>query len=704
VVNNGRTEQGLFPGDNIALWHLDINNINVNVFEFSDAAAREAISNNISPDGYNFTAPDGGFVTWDGVGYPHFWATDNLIVNYWGEDTAVITSLNDVLGQPFADGSQPYLPEANSGAIAGIGEYGVSFQYDPSLAAHLSAEIMAGRPSTGPDDFMFDVMPDHIAFTFGDTYAADWTIYHQTVNVPNQAQILIFPLDAYASMNQMAHEQIVALDSVLRDRPDLPNGALPFLPPPNGQQDLQAQMAYLTFQNGEGIRYLTQFNQEPRLINNQETFYTFQGITADHAYYIAAFFPIHSDSLPAKDGIEDYEAFASNLPNYLAQTTADLNALPTTAFTPDLALLDALIQTLLVQPTTELGTETAHDVFCTDIARPAIIASTPGGYIISNPLTGEHCPLILPRNFTNFSSANGEFAYGYSFNPTTNQLQLQQLAADGTTQELDFTSPADGSQLYSFILSEDGRQLIWTTTTRSDDLNIITSHLWQADLDGQNLAQLVTDWEETGHVLEPIRSDGETTYFHAQWDGIGGMWHSFHGRYDSLYSVKVGSEPQKIFACNDHGMMLCVGGISPDNTLFVYTDYINNNLHVVGMDGTLITTIALGGDYSGFPTFLPNGDLVYYTAVLQENVDGVPLPQPGTMYYLAVPYTGTPREIASGDGLIYPITAYDDDHIIINYADELDQWGNALLSVSDGTIAPLQPWPGTYYAATLADN
>jgi hypothetical protein len=74
------------------------------------------------------------------------------------------------------------------------------------------------------------------------------------------------------------------------------------------------------------------------------------------------------------------------------------------------------------------------------------------------------------------------------------------------------------------------------------------------------------------------------------------------------------------------------------------------------------------------------------------------------MYYLAVPYTGTPREIASGDGLIYPITAYDDDHIIINYADELDQWGNALLSVSDGTIAPLQPWPGTYYAATLADN
>jgi hypothetical protein len=193
-------------------------------------------------------------------------------------------------------------------------------------------------------------MPDHITFTFLDTYATDWTIYHQTVNIPNQPQILIFPLEAYAGMNQMAQEQITALDSLLRDRPDLPNGPLPHLPPPNGQQDLQAQMAYLTFQNGEGIRYLTQFNQEPRQINNQEIYYTFQGITADHSHTIAAFFPVQSDSLPAEDNITDYEAFAGNMPTYLAQTTADLNRLPTAAFQPDLALLDALIQSLLVEP------------------------------------------------------------------------------------------------------------------------------------------------------------------------------------------------------------------------------------------------------------------------------------------------------------------------------------------------------------------
>ena len=141
VVNNGRSEQGLFPGDDIKLWHLTINGTDVNVFEFTDITARQAISDGISPHGYDFNSPDGAFVTWDGEGYPHFWAEDALIVNYWGEDTAVLTALNTVLGQPFADGSQPYRPDPYNGAIAGIGEYGVSFQYDPYLAAGIQAQL-----------------------------------------------------------------------------------------------------------------------------------------------------------------------------------------------------------------------------------------------------------------------------------------------------------------------------------------------------------------------------------------------------------------------------------------------------------------------------------------------------------------------------------------------------------------------------------
>ena len=44
VVNNGRTEQGLFPVEDIDLWHLAINGANVNVYAFADATAPSAIT------------------------------------------------------------------------------------------------------------------------------------------------------------------------------------------------------------------------------------------------------------------------------------------------------------------------------------------------------------------------------------------------------------------------------------------------------------------------------------------------------------------------------------------------------------------------------------------------------------------------------------------------------------------------------------
>nr|NIP25199.1 hypothetical protein [Phycisphaerae bacterium]NIX29014.1 hypothetical protein [Phycisphaerae bacterium] len=144
----------------------------------------------------------------------------------------------------------------------------------------------------------------------------------------------------------MAREQIGALDNLLAERPSLPDGALPHLPPPNGRQDLQVQMAYLAFQNGEGVRYLTQFNQEPRQINNQEIYYTFQGITADHTYFVAIFFPVMSAVLPDKMEVEDWEAFSANYVAYLSETAAVLDQISPDEFMPNLTLLDAIVASL----------------------------------------------------------------------------------------------------------------------------------------------------------------------------------------------------------------------------------------------------------------------------------------------------------------------------------------------------------------------
>lgn len=515
VENNGRVPaQDLFPGENITLWHLSVNGNNINVFEFSDTAVREAVSQNISPRGDEYTYTEGEnsvSVMWDGEGVPHFWAQDNLIVNYWGEDTAVLAVLNAVLGQPFADGSQPYRPEPGSGRMAGIGDHGVSFQYDPYLAATLSAAVVAGRPSTGPDDFLFDVMPDHIAFTFSDTYADDWTIYHQTVNIPSQPQILIFPLDAYAAMNPMAAAPIAQLNDLLRDRPDLPNGALPHLPPPNGQQDLQAQMRFLAFQNGAGMRYLTQFNQEPRQINNQEIYYTFQGVTADRAYYIAAFFPVQSSSLPADNTIADDAAFARNLQNYLAQTTTDLNALPTTAFTPDLALLDALIESLLVEPTLAISPITATAV-------PPVAYATPEAALPD--------PAELEMMTTTTASPDGRWqAIAAQSDPIMvgdlEKLYVSLTVSDGaTTWEpvaewrgygLGYIWPA----VYQW--SADGRYLYYTNLTAPDGCLYYSNgtDLYRLDLTDGSTIEILPD----GKTLNLSLAADESTLAYTNYDG-----------------------------------------------------------------------------------------------------------------------------------------------------------------------------------------
>jgi hypothetical protein len=157
VVNNGLTEQGLFPAEGIGLWHLTVNGATVNVYEFGDAAAREAVSSNISPKGDEYTVTEGDTTvttSWDGEGLSRWWTLDNLLVHYSGLDEAVIPLLTTALGQPFADGSQPYRPEPYSGSIAGIGEYGVSFQYDPYLAAGIKAQVME-LPTAAPTSLLY---------------------------------------------------------------------------------------------------------------------------------------------------------------------------------------------------------------------------------------------------------------------------------------------------------------------------------------------------------------------------------------------------------------------------------------------------------------------------------------------------------------------------------------------------------------------
>ena len=126
---------------------------------------------------------------------------------------------------------------------------------------------------------------------------------------------------------------------------------MPFLPLFNAQQVMHAHVQYLDFQDGQGLRYLTQFDQAFIPINNNELIYTYQGLTSDGRYYVAAVLPVNHPSLPADAAVTGNEPpeFTSDFPTYLQNVVASLNPQAANTFTPDLTQLDAMMSSLEIK-------------------------------------------------------------------------------------------------------------------------------------------------------------------------------------------------------------------------------------------------------------------------------------------------------------------------------------------------------------------
>lgn len=138
---------------------------------------------------------------------------------------------------------------------------------------------------------------------------------------------------------------------------------MPFLPfGTDAAQSFLARVKYIDFKNGKGVFYLTQFDTEPSLVNNQGLLYTFQGLTGDGLYYVSARFPVRVPFLPPSyDSKEfrdstlpsyfygaDIESKEQRYRTYLTNITRELEEMPPDKFDPTLSLLEEAIRTLRV--------------------------------------------------------------------------------------------------------------------------------------------------------------------------------------------------------------------------------------------------------------------------------------------------------------------------------------------------------------------
>ena len=198
----------------------------------------------------------------------------------------------------------------------------------------------------------WDVAPEHIqlkleGYALGDKF--------------HQPQFYVYPAEAYVQMQERgsAKQSLEQLRAILSQSSMVNVKELPFVPFFNVPQALAAQVKVIPFQNGRGVRMVTEYAMGRAILNNYELIYHFEGLTDDGQYYVIALLPITAPGLP-DDGqpgslvppggvpVPDYNNPDANWMGYYGEARQMLQNLEASAYSPDLDQLDALIGSLTI--------------------------------------------------------------------------------------------------------------------------------------------------------------------------------------------------------------------------------------------------------------------------------------------------------------------------------------------------------------------
>lgn len=219
----------------------------------------------------------------------------------------------------------------------------LSFYLDPALGSSYSCQTIAESNSSEMPSF--GIYPEYTEISISG-YPLSGKFFEPHIDV--------FPVSRFNELlPDVVPARVAALQAFISS--GIPAaGELPLLPVFNAAQTFSSQVAVIPFQNGQGVRFLTLYAQYFAPINNTDLFYTFQGLTADGQYWISAVLPINNAILPADSMTlpsgQTMDTFSNNYSNYIGDITAQLNAQSADSFIPTITMLDALINSITIQP------------------------------------------------------------------------------------------------------------------------------------------------------------------------------------------------------------------------------------------------------------------------------------------------------------------------------------------------------------------
>ncbi len=234
---------------------------------------------------------------------------------------------------------------------------GVNFSYDAQVFGEPTVEENAELPLEDETYKPDSVAPKHLLFKLKNS------------ELKREAVIYVFPIKEYrrmfaisSSLTKIFDEQLEGLRKVIKDKNFRLNNQIPFIPFWDGSQTFQTKVKHASFQNGNGIFFLTQFDIEVSLINNEGLVYVFQGITEDNKNYILAKFPIRVSFLPESYYAKELEGYKlpergfietdkelKQYEKHVSMATKRLENLPPDEFEPNLKYLEEIISSLKVE-------------------------------------------------------------------------------------------------------------------------------------------------------------------------------------------------------------------------------------------------------------------------------------------------------------------------------------------------------------------
>ena len=228
---------------------------------------------------------------------------------------------------------------------------GISFSYDISLASKVIATVVPELRGDSNTAF-WTTHPDEVVFEFKDF------AYSTSALIP--ARIYVFPVKSdYRYLNSPPEtidfwgRQVDSLRDLLARRPKLTGpisaqgeSLIPFLPPINAGQFLVGKHGYMNFRSGAGIHYLVHFAQEVRTASREDTFYTYQGLTADGKYYVAARFPAFLATPPDLSHLP--RSTQKDSDNFYKQLRGIVDQTDDAGFQPNLGSLNSIISSLTI--------------------------------------------------------------------------------------------------------------------------------------------------------------------------------------------------------------------------------------------------------------------------------------------------------------------------------------------------------------------